>query len=321
MTVAEQQDLSSLIHALGLKVVKDNWAVGEIDAVSIALNVVATSEAVGLLFHVRYPERTFPSENPPIPENTSLGDLVRAKEAEVSLDSKTGWLNLFSTSEGFSAEKVRGLVLEFFEVLRAQGVDVRQRICLKCSARRVEEPGLADDRLELLCDACKAEAEDAFRRETQLNVGNIPLLIVPGVIAAVIGAVLWAGIWYSYPIVLEKFTRIPIVLLALIYCGAGLAVGKVVSFFITRVRNRGVHFGAAMAVIFCGAAVVLGEGLFVVALCLKYLGLIPQPAAIANLWVSITREFSGLYALGKVISVGTALYIAFSDSRPKRKHV
>src|SRR5688572_9433233 len=255
MTVAEQQDLSSLIHALGLKVVKDNWAVGEIDAVPIALNVVATSEAVGLLFHVRYPERTFPSENPPIPENTSLSDLVRAKEAEVSLDSKTGWLNLFSTSEGFSAEKVRRLVTEFFEVLVAEGVNVRDRVCTKCCAQKVDQPGFEDDRLQLLCEACRAEEEDRFRRETQLNVGNIPLLIVPGVIAAVIGAVLWGGIWYSYPIVLEKFARVPLVLLGLVYCGTGLAVGKVVSFFITRVRNRGAHFGAAMALIFlwcCG---------------------------------------------------------------------
>ena len=102
----------------------------------------------------------------------------------MSLDNKTGWLNIFSTSEGFSAETARRLVNEFFDVLLAQGVDVRQRICLKCSAQRVDQPRLADDRLELLCDACKAEAEDTFRRETELNVGNIPLLIVPGVIAA-----------------------------------------------------------------------------------------------------------------------------------------
>jgi hypothetical protein len=286
--------------------------------VPIALNIVATTESTGLLFHVRYPEQTFADEHPPIPENTSLGGMVRDKKADVSLGSKIGWLNLFLNGEEITAGKVRQVLTEFFDVLDTQGANVRGRLCLRCNARRVERPRFADERLQLLCDACEGEEEDRFRRETQLNIGNIPLLLIPGTIAAIVGAVLWAGIWYSYPIILQKLSWVPLILLGLIYCGTGIVVGKVVSFFITRVRNRGTHFGATLAVLFCGAALLLGEAFFITALCLKFAGFIPRPALIADLWMNVTREFSSLYVFGKVLSAITALFIAFHSARPKR---
>lgn len=43
----------------------------------LALHTVATTEAAGLLFHVRYPERTFTSENPALAEGTALGNAVK----------------------------------------------------------------------------------------------------------------------------------------------------------------------------------------------------------------------------------------------------
>ncbi len=312
--------LAGLIDELGLTCVKDNWATGDVDGVPIALNIVATSEAAGLLVHVRYPERTFAEEHPPLPAGSELAEMVAAREAEVSLDSKTAWLNIFSPHDGFSSAKLRALLLQFFDVLKAQGVDLRRRLCLKCTSQAVNRPGFEDDRLQLLCDACAGEAEERHRRETQLNVGNIPLLLIPGGVSAFVGAIVWAFIWYSYPIVLEKVGEtVPVVLLGLIYWGSGVVLGKIVSFFVSRVRNRGTHFAAWTAALFCAAALILGEGLFVAALCLKYLGAIPEPAIIAEIWVNLLREFSTLYVGGKLVSAGTALCIAYRDARPKRR--
>jgi hypothetical protein len=321
MTGTDPKALAALISEIGLTPVKDDWVMGDIDGVPIALNVVATTEASGLLFHVRYPEMTFADEHPPLPEGSALAEMVQAKEADVSLDSKTGWLNIFSPGADFDAARLRQVLNEFFDVLKTQGVDLRRRLCLKCTAQPVARPGFEDDRMQLLCDACRTEAEDRHRRETELAVGNIPLLLVPGVISALLGAIVWAGIWYSYPIVLEKLSggQVPVVILGLIYWGSGVIVGKIVSFFLTRVRNRGTQFAAWMAVLFCGAAAVLGEGLLVAGLCLKYLGGIPALGVIAELWIAIMREFSGLYVVGKLVSVGTALYIAYHDARPKKR--
>jgi hypothetical protein len=121
--------------------------------------------------------------------------------------------------------------------------------------------------------------------------------------------------------VLEKLGGglVPIAVLGLVYWGSGCVIGKIISFFISRVRNRGTHYGASVAVLFCAAALILGEGFFVTALCLKYIGVIPAPGVIAELWFSIMREFSGLYIGGKLVSAGTALYIAYHDARPKRR--
>ena len=321
MTGTDPKALATQICELGLIAVKDDWAVGDVEGVPVALNLVATSEATGLLFHVRYPEKSFADEHPPLPEGSTLAEMVRAKEAEVSLDSKTGWLNIFSPGEDFNTAKLRKVLNEFFDVVKAQGVDLRRRLCLKCTAQPVTRPGFENDRLQLLCEACSAEVEDRFRRETQLSVGNIPLLLIPGAISALVGAIVWAVIWFTVPILLEKFSGgwVPIVLLVSVYVGTGFAVGKIIGFFISRVRNRGTHLAASVAVLLCGAALILGEGLYVAALCLKYIGGIPEPRILAKLWVSLLGEFSGLYIIGKIIAVAMALYIAYHDARPARR--
>jgi hypothetical protein len=319
--MTDPKALATLIKDLGLIAVKEDWAAGEFDGVPLAVNVVATSEASGLLFHVRYPEKAFTNENPPLPEGSGLAQMAASGDAEVSLDSRTGWLSIFSRDSNLTLAGVRGLLIEFFEVLKSQGVDLRRRLCLKCTAQPVDHPEFRDDRLQLLCEACNAEEKDRFRRETELSLGNIPLLIVPGAISAVAGAIVWAGLWYSYPIVLEKLSArsVPVLLLAVMYAGTGILIGKIISFFISRVRNRGTYFAASIALLFCVMALVLGEMLHISALCLKYLGFIPPPPVIGDLWISILREFSILYGLGKLISVGTALYIAYSDALPKRR--
>ena len=296
---------------------------GEIDGVPLALHTVATSEAAGLLFHVRYPERTFASENPALPEGTALEEAVKNGRAEVTLDTKTGWLNIFDSENAVSTAEVRELLGEFFQCLAREGVDVKKRTCLKCGSQAVEKPGFENDRLQLVCEACQAEAELKFRRSTELNLANVPLLIIPGAMCAFLGALIWGGIWFSYHWVMEKFGEFyaPALLIAMIYCGTGWLVAKPVSAVISKVRNRGVHFGAMLALFCCAAGIFLGELVHVAALCMQVLNEIPPLEGVAYLWWALFQELPWFYFVGKAVATVSGLYFAYVLALPKRESV
>src|SRR6185369_8995268 len=105
----------------------------------------------------------------------------------------------------------------------------------------VEEPGFAEGRLQLVCEACAVEAKERFRRETNLSTMQLPLLLVPGFIGALVGGLVWAGVWFTYDwaVGLLRGGFVPTLLLVAVYACTGILVAKVVAFFPSRVRNRG----------------------------------------------------------------------------------
>jgi hypothetical protein len=321
--MTDAQELSKIVKTLGLTPAKENWAYGVYEGVPLALNIVATTESAGLLFHVRYPSTQFASETPPLRENTLLAECVQRGQAEVSLDSKTGWLSLFSNGNTFTAPDVQRLLTEFFETVQAQGVDLKKRLCLVCTRQTVEKPGFTDNRLQLICEACDLEAKSRFQRENLLNPLQLPLLLIPAVIGALVGSLIWSGAWFTYDWVigLARGGFVPTLLLALLYCGTGFLVAKPLTFFLSRVRNRGIHFGATLSVLSCLAALVLGETLLMAFLCLKVLKFLPPPSFIAHVYLSVMRELSFLYVGGKLVAAATALYFAYTDALPKKKAI
>jgi hypothetical protein len=196
-------------------------------------------------------------------------------------------------------------------------------LCLVCTRQLVEQPDFADGRLQLVCEACAAEAKERFRRETNLSAMQLPLLLIPGGIGALLGALVWAGVWFTYDWALGLLSGalIPTLLLAALYAATGILVAKVVAFFPSRVRNRGQHFGAGVTLLFCAFALVFGELALMGLFCLKALGVLPPPSVIARVYFAVLRELSVLYVGGKIIAAATALYLSYSFTLPQKVKV
>ena len=68
--------LGAVVDDLGLGAAGENWFVGEVNGVPLALNIGLSDVAATLLFHVRHPLKVVASEEPPVPANLQLAKMV-----------------------------------------------------------------------------------------------------------------------------------------------------------------------------------------------------------------------------------------------------
>jgi len=314
--------VTAVLDDLNLRPAGDNWFIGSVEQVPLALNVALTDEALTLLLQVRYPSKTFASENPPLPPDSTLAKLVSEEKAGVSLSPNTAWLTLFDPETATSAIQLRALIGEFFQTLESQGVKLKERLCVSCGAQPVNDVRFDDGRLQLVCDSCRAKAEDQFRGESSFKSGQLPFLIIPGIVCSVIGAIIWGGVWYGVHWLFQQFSSdritVPVLFVAVVYGGAGGLVPQPLLYYISRVRNRGIHFGAWFAVICCACALILGELLFTVALFVETYGFLPSLALLPQMWWGVLRATSGMHMAGKLVGFGAALIIAYSQALPRK---
>src|SRR5688572_10754672 len=118
--------VATVVDDLGLSAADENWFVGELDGVPLALNVALTDIAVTLLFQARHPSKDIPVENPPIPPEFSLAQMVAEKKAEVSLTPTCAWLTMCDKQSAPSIPQVRQALKEFFRVVRDQNVELEK---------------------------------------------------------------------------------------------------------------------------------------------------------------------------------------------------
>lgn len=310
--------VGAVIDDLGLSAADDNWFVGRVNGVPLALNVALTDIALTLLFHARHPSKDFPAEKPPIPPEFSLAKLVAEEKAEVSLTPTFAWLTIFDKEAAPSIPEMRQILKEFFSVVKDQGVDLEKRFCTACGTQSVEHPTFDEGRLQVVCEACAKAVELKFQSESRFNAGQLPLLLIPGALSAVVGAIIWSGAWYGFHWIIQQQSSdtvyLPIAVLALVSIGVGCLVPQPLLYYMSKVRNRGIGFGSWFAVICAAIAVVLGEFLFAAALFVEAFKIVPPPNALLSLWPVVLGNVSAV----KIIGAGAALFVAYKQARPRK---
>jgi hypothetical protein len=310
--------VDAVIDDLGLSGVGENWFVGQVNGVPLAMNVALTDVAVTFLFHARHPSKNIPVETPPIPPEFSLAAMADENKAEISLTPTSAWLTLSDQESAPSVLQVRQALKEFSTIVKDQGIDLQKHLCTTCGIQSVERPTFDDGRLQLLCDPCRQAAELKFKSESTFKAGQLPFLLIPGALCSVIGAIIWAGLWYAFHWFLQQQSSdrvyMPIAVLGLLSCGAGCLVPQPLLFYVPKVRNRGIHFGSWFAVFCTAAALILGEFLYAAALFIEAFKFVPPLTALPRLWPVVLSNVTDI----RIVGAGAALVIAYTQSRSRK---
>ena len=275
----------------------------------------------GFLFHVRHPRAS--GELPDRQQYHWNGELEKELKqdlAKVEIEEKIAWLTIYDVDPRTPCDSIVHLLEAFLAGLHDAGVVSVGQTCHYC----LQKPGklsFLQGRVLQVCEDClgKHLQERALQRKAT-GVGIVRAW-ARGVAAAVLGAMLWAGFWFTFDWlvlwlgssgkkVIMFVPGLSEVLIAL--CIGGL-VGFPVGYVLRRIPNRGTH--AAKVSLCCVlAGTLLGEALFVT-LWAYYLDRV-WFFSLQSLWAFWMG--AGIpYLVKKIVAAGLGLAIAYDMARVK----
>ena len=279
----------------------------------------ADGEHWGLLFQVRHPctSDELPDEQQ-YHWHDVLEDRIRRDVAKVDVEERIAWLSIFDVEPQVPPESIIDMLNALLAGLQSAGIKSVGETCHYC----LQAPGklhFIQGRVLQICNACLEKHFHERAVLVQATRVGIVQAWVWGVAAAALGAILWAGFWFTYGWVMSWLsggrggvlwpTGFWGIVAAL---GIGALVGVPVGYVLRRIPNRGAH--AAKVAIGCVlAGTLLGEALLaalwvyhiegVLAFGLRFLWAFWRQAGLAHLALKAAAAGLGVciaYELAKV---------------------
>ena len=320
-----QADILSRL-ALELHLQKDNSGTyfGVYQGYPIAVTYLEYAEDIGLLFQIRHPlsreslpyKSSYQWSNP-------LNDLIRQEKAKIEVEDGLAWFTLYGMEETGNSDHIIQLLHSLLGSLKEAGVSDIGNLCHYCRRNEVASVSFLEGRVAQICNVCLSDRLSACTGQRYASTTGVSSSVMFGGIAAIIGAVLWGGMWivHDWFIGLLSSGRdviyVPELLAILIFVTIGFATGWPIGYAISRIPDRGDRIAGTVGAV-CGlAAVLFGEIICVVFIVYRLAEVVSFSIAKDLLWVYWSNVgFS--YLVHKVIAAFIAIMVAYLWAKPRK---
>ena len=291
---------------------------------AVGFKVISPLENAVLLFHVRHPFKADAPEVQAVRYATAISNLREAKELEIEFEDRLTWITFINGIDPLFDGSLPQLVDSILDSFTVAGLARGAGLCHYCHREQVKEPLCVHGKVALICPACLSERASAPENlpaeasEGALSVGMLAPL------AAVVGAIGWAGFWIGFLLIIESFHTetvfIPHIVEAIILVCAAFLTGGPVGFVIKRVRRRGSHLSVAFSGVCAIAAVVLGEVTFIAWLVYREIKVF-SPGTAWTILPQVEMEFGAFHLAVKCLAALLAVFIAVSMAKPEKVRI
>ncbi|HKQ48083.1 MAG TPA: hypothetical protein VJZ71_08450 [Phycisphaerae bacterium] len=284
---------------------------------------VVTSPAV-LTLQIKYPSCPHAAPNGNAGSwGETIDALVASRDARIVVDQRRTILFLYDADKVLGTIELRNIVERIIDRLLQLRVVPGGNRCHECLNNPVDGPTLMEDRLTQICEDCLARRMALRDEQTQLTSAGVAGLLLIALPCVVIGALIWAGIWIAWDSLLGLFVDpgkklrvfVPHIVEIVVVALAGAAVAWPVAWLIRRIPSRGDLFAGGVGLVYCLAAILLGELAYWTWTVRREVGgveLVSIIRALPAIWWD-----NGIHTFIRAGVAFLAAYLTFVFSRPK----
>ena len=278
-----------------------------------------------LLFQLRHPLRTeaLPDKDAYAWDERPAA-LLDSGKAAVSVEDRIAWLRVYEAAELVENGTMLGVLDAFVDGLAAAGVQNQDDRCHYCGQNHVEQVTWIADRAAWICPECleRETAEEPAAPEDPAK------LVLAGAVGAIVGAVIWTGIWIIYDLVIEWFVKgsptgrvhVPHLAVGITGIIGGVLFGAPTGLLIRRVRSRAIKLAKVIGVMSIVLAAALGEIVHSTWLVYHLYGVI-SPRVAVHVLPQIWGSGGSPLAVQFVLMIVGGLFVAYGAAKAGEKRI
>ena len=253
--------------------------------------------------------------------DSRIARLVADKKIEIEFDDHLAWLTIVDANQCVEDGPISELLDSVLATFHTAGLIGESDLCHYCQKENVSNLSVSEGKVAQICRACLDERLKKKERDTAAPTNDAVPIFLMTPFAAVVGALLWAGCWIAYRLMVGSVNSevivVPRLLVGIVMVLIGLTVGGPVGWIIKQNRRRGGAVSTAAAILFSLLAVFGGEVAYILWVIYREFQVISFSAAVRVM--PVFYENCGLFLIAmKIFAAVIAVALACDIATPKK---